>query len=176
MVTRKVAKRVASAKRSAKHTDYAFLDIETDWSQRITVIGIYRTGQDPIQWIAPHFPVDEIRNTLRGTKKFFTYNGSRFDLPVILRQLQVDLEKEFRHQDLMFDCWARSLYGGLKRVETALGIHRDTEGVDGRVALILWDRYTKNRDKEALDLLLRYNREDIVNLETLARKLEIIPQ
>jgi uncharacterized protein YprB with RNaseH-like and TPR domain len=74
----------------------------------------------------------------------------------------------------MHDCWKNDLYGGLKRVEQILGIHRDTEGVDGLQAMRLWERHNRNGDAEALQTLLRYNREDIENLESVAVKLGIL--
>ena len=38
--------------------------------------------------------------------------------------------------------------------------------MDGYTAVLLWQRYQRG-DKGALDLLLSYNREDVVNLEVL---------
>jgi len=38
--------------------------------------------------------------------------------------------------------------------------------MDGFDAVRLWRHYEKG-DREALDLLLKYNREDIVNLKTI---------
>jgi hypothetical protein len=38
--------------------------------------------------------------------------------------------------------------------------------MDGYMAVILWERYQRG-DRTALDLLLKYNREDVVNLELL---------
>lgn len=152
----------------------AYLDIETDWQKKITVIGIYRPDRESRQWVMPDLSVEEIREFLRGVQALFTYNGARFDLPLIRDQLKIDLMKEFYHQDLMYDCWARSLFGGLKRVEQVLGIPRDTEGIDGLEAMNLWDRFKKQGDRGALDVLLRYNREDVENLESLAVRLGIV--
>jgi uncharacterized protein YprB with RNaseH-like and TPR domain len=42
----------------------------------------------------------------------------------------------------------------------------------GREAVILWWRYQTYHDRKALDLLLAYNKEDVVNLMTLRGKLE----
>ena len=41
----------------------------------------------------------------------------------------------------MYDCRKRKLVGGLKGVERTLGIHRDTEGVNGLQAMRLWAAY-----------------------------------
>jgi uncharacterized protein YprB with RNaseH-like and TPR domain len=38
--------------------------------------------------------------------------------------------------------------------------------------VVLWWRYQIHRDRKALDLLLEYNKEDVVNLMTLKGKLE----
>jgi uncharacterized protein YprB with RNaseH-like and TPR domain len=64
----------------------------------------------------------------------------------------------------MYDCWEKNLYGGLKRVEEQLGIERSTKGIDGLEAMRLWQRFLYDRDEKALQALLQYNREDVVNL------------
>jgi uncharacterized protein YprB with RNaseH-like and TPR domain len=38
--------------------------------------------------------------------------------------------------------------------------------MDGYAAVLLWERYGRG-DRTALDLLLEYNRQDVVNLEVL---------
>jgi uncharacterized protein YprB with RNaseH-like and TPR domain len=73
----------------------------------------------------------------------------------------------------MFDCWRNRLYGGFKTVERKLGIPRKTVGVDGFEAVRLWYRYVNDADEDALSLLLEYNREDVVNLKTLRRRLGV---
>ncbi|HRY28662.1 MAG TPA: ribonuclease H-like domain-containing protein [Elusimicrobiota bacterium] len=153
----------------------AYLDIETDWQKRITIIGVYRPGADTQQWVRPDLSADGLREFLQGIETLYTYNGARFDLPVLRDQLDIDLAKEYRHHDLMYDCWSRCLFGGLKKVEKRLGITRDTEGLDGRDAVLLWDRYVKG-EKDLLELLLRYNREDVINLEALAVTLGLVPR
>jgi len=155
---------------------YAYLDIETNAAHAITVIGVYRPDADPRcrQWIAPNLSAGELRVYLAGIETLFTYNGARFDLPIINDQLKVDLISEFTHRDLMHDCWKKKLFGGLKKVEKLLGIHRDTEGVNGWAAIGLWEKFRQQEDAEALETLLKYNREDVENLESLARRLGII--
>jgi hypothetical protein len=109
---------------------------------------------------------------LEGVQVICTYNGSRFDLPVIRRRLGVDLLSSFASHDLMYDCWRHRLYGGLKRVEERLGIFRRSRGIDGIEAMRLWHRYETTRDRGALMTLLDYNREDVLNLEVLDRILK----
>ena len=72
----------------------------------------------------------------------------------------------------MFDCWHNRLFGGLKKVEIQLGIPRQLQGVDGREAVMLWYRYLDCGELEALDRLLKYNAEDVMNLRVLREKLE----
>ena len=152
---------------------FAYLDIETSWEKTITVIGIYRSGEGTTQLIAPDINRDNLLQALEGVDRLFTYNGTGFDLPVIERWLGINLRGHVPHRDLMYDCWKRKLKGGLKGVERTLGIHRDTEGVDGLQAMRLWAAYERG-DREALELLLRYNKEDCVNLEELAYKIGVL--
>jgi uncharacterized protein YprB with RNaseH-like and TPR domain len=152
----------------------AFLDIETSWERTITIIGIYRSGEGTTQLIAPQITRLAMLKALDGVDRLFTYNGSGFDLPVIEKWLGVSLSKRLPHRDLMYDCWKKKLKGGLKGVERTLGIHRDTEGVNGLQAMNLWAAYQRG-DAEALELLLRYNKEDCENLEILAHKLGVLP-
>ena len=135
---------------------FAYLDIETSWEKTITIIGIYRPGEGTTQLIAPEITRENLLQALEGAERLFTYNGSGFDLPVIRQWLGIDLSSHIPHRDLMYDCRKRKLTGGLKGVERTLGIHRDTEGVDGLQAMRLWAAY-QTGDREALELLLRYN-------------------
>jgi uncharacterized protein YprB with RNaseH-like and TPR domain len=152
----------------------AYLDIETDWLRNITVVGVFRPDRGCRQWVRPDLAAEPIADFLRGIEVLFTYNGARFDLPIIKDQLRLDLKALHPHRDLMHDCWSRRLFGGLKGVERTLGIHRDTEGVDGLEAIRLWGRFLREGEKEALEVLLRYNREDVENLEALAVRLGIV--
>jgi hypothetical protein len=151
----------------------AFLDIETSWERTITIVGIYRSGEGTTQLIAPQIERRLLLQALEGVDRLFTYNGTGFDLPVIEKWLGVSLSKHLPHRDLMYDCWKKKLKGGLKGVERTLGIHRDTEGVNGLQAMNLWAAYQRG-DSEALELLLRYNKEDCENLEILAHKLGVL--
>ncbi len=108
---------------------------------------------------------------LAGVTFIYTYNGSRFDLPFIDHALGVNLAERFQHRDLMYDCWRKNLYGGFKAVERQLGIKRELTEVDGLEAVRLWWRYRDYFDLEALERLLKYNREDVVNLKVLKEKL-----
>jgi uncharacterized protein YprB with RNaseH-like and TPR domain len=156
----------------------AYLDIETTGLSpnecMVTVVGIYLCcGQDArvIQLVGGDITADSLLEALHGVKIIHTYNGSRFDLPFIHGCIGIDLSHKFPHRDLMFDCWKNNLYGGLKSVERQLGIERRLKDVNGWEAVRLWWRYVDTFDLSALNKLLEYNKEDVVNLKTLKAKL-----
>ncbi len=158
----------------------AYLDIETTGFSRyycdLTVIGIaLEKGRkcQVVQLIEGDLYEEMLLKSLEGVDEIYTYNGSRFDLPFIEVELGIDLKQRFKHTDLMYDCWRQNLKGGLKVVERLLGIRRRLTGVDGYIAVQLWYDYVNNNNKEALQTLLAYNEEDVVNLRVLRRKLSV---
>lgn len=152
----------------------AYLDIETTLDQRISVIGIYRHDVGTIQLIDGGITDISLYDALAGITTLVTFNGSGFDLPVIRRCMRVNLLHDFAHSDLMHVCRKRGLKGGLKRIETLIGIARDTVGMSGFDAPRLWRRYADENDQHALELLLHYNQEDIINLSAIEAHLGII--
>ncbi len=156
----------------------AYLDIESTGLyptyDEITVVGVHLTnGVDArfAQLVGEGINADSLLEALQGAATIYTYNGSRFDLPFIRYRLGVDLAKLLSHRDLMYHCWRKNLYGGLKCVERQLGIGRQLCGIDGYEAVRLWWRYVNGSDKNALRTLLEYNREDVMNLKTLKERL-----
>jgi hypothetical protein len=72
------------------------------------------------------------------------------------------------HIDLRYVLKSLGYAGGLKRCEKALGLDRgDLDGVDGFFAVLLWQEFQQTGNIKALETLLAYNIEDVVNLETL---------
>ncbi len=67
----------------------------------------------------------------------------------------------------MYDCWGKKLYGGLKGVERQLGLKRKLPDMNGYQAVRLWWKYVDSFDLDALNTLLEYNKEDVINLKTL---------
>ena len=157
----------------------AYLDIETtglspDYHE-ITVVGICVVeGSDTrfVQLVGEEITGESLLELLDGVSTIFTYNGKRFDLPFIRDRLGLNLEAEFGHHDLMYDCWRNNLYGGFKAVEHQLGIPRRLKGINGFEAVMLWWRYVNEGDRTALELLLEYNREDVMNLTVLRQSLD----
>ena len=159
-------------------TTEAYLDIETTGLTpsgfKITVIGIHiwNNGDSRfMQLVGKDITEQSLLEALQGVSLLYTYNGSRFDLPFIHSCLGVNLAKVFIHIDLMYHCWRRNLYGGLKSVERQLGIERQLKGIDGYEAVKLWWKYVDNFDLDALNILLQYNKEDVINLRVLKERL-----
>jgi hypothetical protein len=158
----------------------AYLDIETTGLScqyaEITVIGIYlANGSESrlVQLVGREVTVDNLLEALKEVRTIYTYNGSRFDLPFIYGSLGIDLETVANHHDLMYDCWRSNLFGGFKAVEQQLGIPRQLQGITGLDAVLLWQRYRDYGDQNALELLLQYNREDVMNLKALRERLGV---
>jgi len=156
----------------------AYLDIETTGLNpvynEITIVGIFiinETQEKCVQLIGEKINGDSILGALEGVDHLYTYNGRRFDLPFINTRHGVNLESQFKHCDLMHYCWRNNLYGGLKNVERCLGIERNLKDVNGLEAIRLWWRYINDYDRTALNTLLEYNREDIMNLRVLKDRL-----
>ena len=156
----------------------AYLDIETTGLSptydEITVVGIHLcngTDTEFIQLVGMEITVAGILEALSGVQVIYTYNGRGFDIPFIYYCLGINLAELFEHHDLMFDCWRNNLYGGFKAVERQLGIERRLKEVNGYEAVRLWWRYVDSFDLDALNTLLDYNKEDVLNLKTLRERL-----
>lgn len=158
----------------------AYLDIETTglsgYYADLTVVGVcLEQGRrhNIIQLVGDRITASRVIAAVSDAETLYTYNGARFDLPFIKTKLGTDLTDHIAHRDLMYDCWRQNLYGGLKAVEEKLAIARKTRGIDGRMAVKLWYDYHHYGNTKALALLLEYNKEDIVNLTVLRKKLNV---
>ncbi len=95
-----------------------------------------------------------------------SFNGKTFDIPFIQTYFNCSLDQA--HIDLRYVLASLGYKGGLKKCEKALGIDRGAlDGVDGYFAVVLWHEYRKTGNKKALETLLAYNIEDVINLEVL---------
>ena len=145
-----------------------YLDIETtgmDGSfNEITVIGLY-DGACVTYYIKDH-NLDDFPDVIEKYKVIVTYNGKCFDIPFIRNAM--DLPMGHAHIDLRYVLSSFGLRGGLKSCERAIGIDRGAlTGLAGYDAVLLWHDYEQNGNHKALETLLAYNRQDIVNLEML---------
>jgi uncharacterized protein YprB with RNaseH-like and TPR domain len=150
----------------------AYLDIETAFDGRISLIGIYKPGGEMVQLSGGQVTDLNLAAALEGVGVVVTFNGTAFDLPVIRRTLGIDILDLAGHRDLLKVCRKHGIRGGLKKVEALFGIRRTSRIMDGRHAPWLWQRYETVGDEDALGELLAYNRDDCVNLEILERILD----
>ena len=147
----------------------AFIDIETtgmSLGAAITIIGIY-DGR-AMKTFVKGFNLEDALDEIEAHPLLVTYAGATFDLPHLrhafpgtrLGQLHIDLCPALRRLGHK---------GGLKSVEQQLGIARSdgVRGLDGWDAVRLW-REWEYGSREALDLLVEYNRADVVSLKYLA--------
>ncbi len=147
----------------------AYLDIETTGlggpADHITTISLYDGKQ--LRYYIYGENLQEFIVDVKQYDLLITFNGKCFDLPFIQWQFNTRLTQA--HLDLRFVLKALGYRGGLKACEKQLGISRgDLEGVDGYIAVLLWQEYRRSGDRRALETLLAYNMEDTVNLEKLA--------
>ncbi len=147
----------------------AYLDIETCAEGSVTILGIYREDRGFRQLVGGEITDVAVWAALEGVTTLCTFNGDRFDLPILERQTRLDLRSHFQSLDLLRECRRAGLKGGLKRMEERFGIARHTRGMSGWDALELWARHEATGDQGALQLLLEYNREDVMNLVELER-------
>lgn len=146
----------------------AYLDIETtgcgDYDD-ITVIGYYN-GYEMMSFVKGQ-NIDDFPDAIAGSTMLVTFFGSGFDLPFIRRKFP-RLKLNQLHVDLCYMMRKLGYSGGLKRIENIAGIRRtpETDGLSGMDAVLMWNEYLKG-SSEALRLLLLYNKEDVVNMETL---------
>ena len=148
----------------------AFLDIETTGlyagANSITVIGLFDCHEAKV--FIQGLNLEEFNEEIKKYQLIVTFNGKRFDIPFIRCALG-DLPDNQTHLDLMYPLRRLGYRGGLKSIEEQIGIGRGgmLRQVDGFMAVMLWREYRRG-NQSALNTLIRYNLEDVVNLQYLA--------
>ncbi len=146
-----------------------FLDIETysmgEFQEEVTVVGTY-DGSCYRPFIQGR-NLEKFQDVMKRFDLLITFNGMSFDVPVLERCFP-GFRVEAAHIDLMHACRKAGLKGGLKRVEKHLGMERPSSvrEMNGFDAVRLWAAYLDGETR-ALELLVRYNREDTVNLQPI---------
>jgi uncharacterized protein YprB with RNaseH-like and TPR domain len=155
----------------------AYLDIETDRKGSMCVIGVFLEYNGFVQFYGEDITTENVEMITKKAKTIVTFNGDSFDLPLIKRYLNLDLKVTHHSLDLFKVKKGLGIKGGLKELEKIFGIKRRTEGVNGYKAILLWERYMRSgkideKDRlDALNLLLEYNKEDVLNLVSLEKIL-----
>lgn len=148
----------------------AFVDIETTGlfagADAITVVGLF-DGRETKAFIKG-INLEDFADEIQKYKLLVTFNGKRFDVP-FLECAFGELPDHMAHLDLRYPLKSLGYRGGLKRIEAQLGLERegDLKDVNGFMAILLWREYRRG-NPTALDTLIRYNLEDVVNMQYLA--------
>jgi uncharacterized protein len=147
-----------------------FLDIETTGLcsayDGVTLIGTLCNGE--LALFINGINLEQFPAYVERFPLLITFNGSQFDVP-FLRAKFPDARLDQAHIDLRFVLASLGYKGGLKVIETQLGLHRDPaiQDVDGFEAVRLWHLWLRG-DKGALEKLILYNLADVVNMVELA--------
>lgn len=146
-----------------------YLDIETDGGQSgnsVTMVGLYDGAE--FTCLVRDDGLENFRDVISQYSMIVTFFGSCFDLPMLMKRFR-GLEFDQLHLDLCPTLRRLGLRGGLKAIEKQVGLSRseETTGLSGYDAVRLWRQHQWG-SSGALDTLIAYNREDVVNLEHLA--------
>ncbi len=149
--------------------DCVYLDTETTGLSaaydEITLVGVY-DGEAYRVFIAGD-NLAALPAYLQRFRLISTFNGAGFDLR-FLRARFPHLALPPIHIDLRRVTKKLGLTGGLKAIEASLGLQRDpaVRDLTGFDAVVLWRRYLRG-DRQALDLLVEYNKADVLHLKTI---------
>lgn len=154
--------------------DKLYLDIETTGlskkEHKVTVVGAY-DGEEVYQLVEGRdLNFSNLSDILERCQELVTFNGKRFDIPFI--EHNYDINADFNHKDLMYLGWEIGWKGGLKKIEKELDIERSSGIESGSKAISLWKKYKGEGCVKSLKKLLKYNREDVVNLEKVEEEME----
>jgi uncharacterized protein YprB with RNaseH-like and TPR domain/predicted nuclease with RNAse H fold len=146
-----------------------YLDIETTGLSTVfdtvTMVGLYDGRR--YQLFVDGDNLQDFPVYLQKYPVLVTFNGSGFDLR-FLKLAFPELVLPPIHIDLRWVTRKLGMKGGLKEIETRLGIRRpsEIEDMSGYDATVLWARYLRG-DKKALSQLIQYNTEDVVHLKAI---------
>ena len=146
-----------------------YLDIETTGLSSVfdtvTMVGLY-DGRNYKVFVEG----DNLQGSSRPLAQLLDHchvQWSRFDLR-FLKLAFPDLVLPPIHIDLRWSTRKLGMKGGLKSVETKLGLRRaaSIEDLTGYDATVLWAKYLRG-EKSALERLIQYNMEDVVHLKAI---------
>lgn len=145
-----------------------YLDIETTGLSRgrdvVTTVATYDGNR--LRTYVQGRNMGDLAEAISSCGLLVTYNGRSFDIPFLEHALSIRIPQP--HIDLRWILHGLGFRGGLKGCEKQLGIDRGgLAGVDGYMAVLLWNDYCRSGDERVLETLLAYNAEDAVNLERL---------
>jgi uncharacterized protein len=150
-----------------------YLDIETSGGyagvDEITVIGMFDGLR--MRSFVSGIDLGDFEGAIADFDLIVTFNGACFDLPFIRRTFP-NISLPLGHIDLRYPLKRLGYRGGLKKIEKEMGIVRQDgiDGMNGYDAVRLWREYQWG-DRRALEVLLEYNRADVLNMELLMERV-----
>ncbi len=153
----------------------SYFDIETTgislYDDEPTVIGCYH--QDKMLVYLNGDNLDDFLDLLHDVELLVSFNGTSFDVPFVQEHFHIPT-LPCPHVDLRWICHHKGLKGSLKQIEKDIGLVRDdgVEGVDGREAIILWQKYKLYGMESALKKLVDYCCADVLGLVDLGKEIK----
>lgn len=142
------------------------LDISSDY---ITSIATY-DGHTPRYFVIGK-NLKQFPDYLRNFSAICTFDGERADIPFLQKKFENQIEIPPIHFDLFILSRRLQLKGGLKEIEAMYNLSRSyLEGITGKSAIILWDRFQKTQDPRYLNTLIAYNQADVMFLPYLLQE------
>src|SRR3989344_1330281 len=141
-----------------------YLDIEIGKNYKdIILIGLFDRINTKTMVKNYNLYKENFLNEIKNYKLIISYNGSALDIPAIEKYFGIKIN--IPHIDLKHSCQRLGLKNGLKEIERNLGIKRP-ENLYGR-PYNAYKAFLASGDKEYLELLIKYNEEDIINLKPI---------
>jgi len=144
-----------------------YLDVEIDSYGKIILVGISDDYHSNFFVKGVNLSKEIIEKELNKFKLIVTFNGASFDLPKLKKQFGVEIKVP--HLDLKPLCVNLGWIGGLKNIEEKLDLKRPVHLKGNPVEL--WKAFHASGDREYLELLIEYNREDIENLKGVMERV-----
>lgn len=154
--------------------DISFLDIETTGFSpsfsEVSIICLYH--KQKFHTFVKGINLKKFLPFLSDIKLLTTFCGSHFDIPHLKEALRIPYFP-CPHIDLRWQCYHLGLRGGLKNIETKLGLSRppNYQGITGQEAIELWYSYKNTQDLASLKKLKIYSLLDVLSLRLLLMKI-----
>lgn len=150
-----------------------FFDIETSGLDRdsdVTLVSCLH--RDRLYSFLRGQSLDRFLEVLDDVDLLVSFNGTSFDVPRIEDAFHIPA-CPCPHLDLRWLCYHASMSGGLKAIETEIGIERpaDLRSIDGEQACWLWGMWEQDGDAKARHVLERYCGADVLTLKLVAAHL-----
>jgi len=141
-----------------------FLDIEIGSNYKdIILVGLFDGINTKIMVKNYNLDKNVLLNELNKYKLLITYNGKSFDIPALEKYFGAKIN--LPHIDLKHCCLKLNFKNGLKQIERDLNLKRPAN-LYGK-PYDAYKAFLASGDKEYLELLIKYNEEDIINLKPI---------